>query len=82
MNWDQVAGKWKQFKGSARQHWGKLTDDDLDQIAGSREKFVGIVQERYGIAREDAQKRTDEWLATLRDTEEQKTAPRHSTGRP
>ena len=82
MNWDQVAGKWKQFKGSARQHWGKLTDDDLDQIAGSREKFVGIVQERHGIAKDEAQKRTDEWLATLHDTEQQKAAPRHSTGRP
>ena len=82
MNWDQVAGKWKQFKGSARQHWGKLTDDDLDQIAGNREKFVGIVQERYGIAREEAQKRTDEWLATLRETQQPASAPRHSTGRP
>jgi uncharacterized protein YjbJ (UPF0337 family) len=28
MNWDQIEGKWKQFTGSARQRWGKLTDDD------------------------------------------------------
>jgi uncharacterized protein YjbJ (UPF0337 family) len=27
MNWDQIEGKWKQFTGSARQRWGKLTDD-------------------------------------------------------
>jgi len=67
MNWDQIQGKWKQAKGSLRQQWGKLTDDDLDMIAGSREKFVGLVQERYGIAREEAQKRADEWARSLRE---------------
>ena len=57
MNWDQVQGKWKQFKGSAKQQWGKLTDDDLDFINGKREALIGKLQERYGIAREEAQKR-------------------------
>jgi len=41
MNWDQIAGKWKQVKGSVKQQWGKVTDDDLDFIAGTRDKFVG-----------------------------------------
>jgi len=67
MNWDQIQGKWKQAKGSLKQKWGKLTDDDLDVIAGSRDKFVGKVQERYGIARDEAQKRADEWVKSLRD---------------
>ena len=40
MNWDQIAGKWKQLKGSAKQQWGKLTDDDIDYISGSRDKLV------------------------------------------
>jgi uncharacterized protein YjbJ (UPF0337 family) len=62
MNWDQVEGKWKQVKGSIKQKWGNLTDDDLDYIAGSRDKFVGKLQERYGLAKEEAQKRADEWL--------------------
>jgi hypothetical protein len=39
MNWDQVEGQWKQIKGSAKQQWGKLTDDDLDVIAGKRTSF-------------------------------------------
>jgi uncharacterized protein YjbJ (UPF0337 family) len=62
MNWDQIEGKWKQMKGSVKQRWGKITDDDLDYIAGSRDRFVGRLQERYGMAREDAQKQADEWL--------------------
>lgn len=65
MNWDQVQGKWKQMKGSVKQEWGKLTDDDLDVIGGARDKLVGKIQERYGIAREEAQKRADEWLKTV-----------------
>jgi uncharacterized protein YjbJ (UPF0337 family) len=62
MNWDQMQGKWMQMKGSAKKHWGKLTDDDLEFMAGSRDQFVGRLQERYGIQKEAAQKQADEWL--------------------
>jgi uncharacterized protein YjbJ (UPF0337 family) len=61
MNWDQVEGKWKQFKGSVKQKWGKLTDDDLDVVAGKRDQLVGKIQERYGITKEEAQKQIDDW---------------------
>jgi uncharacterized protein YjbJ (UPF0337 family) len=64
MNWDQVEGKWKQIKGSVKQKWGKFTDDDLDVIAGNRDKLVGKLQERYGIARQEAEKQSDEWCKT------------------
>jgi len=57
MNWDQIEGKWKQLKGSAKQQWAKLTDDDLEYISGNRDRFVGRLQERYGIAKEEAQKK-------------------------
>jgi len=65
MNWDQTEGKWKQLKGSVKEHWGKLTDDDLIMIAGNRDKLIGKVQERYGIAKEEAQRRADEWLKSI-----------------
>ena len=29
MDWNRIEGNWKQFKGSAKEKWGKLTDDDL-----------------------------------------------------
>ena len=61
MNWDQAKGQWTQMKGSVRKQWGKLTDDDLDVIAGEREKLVGKIQERYGIAKEDAEKQIANW---------------------
>ena len=39
MDWNRVEGNWKQVKGSVKQQWGKLTDDDLTQINGSQEKL-------------------------------------------
>ena len=51
MNWDQVEGNWKQFKGKVRARWGKLTDDHLDVIAGKHLELAGKAQEGYGIAK-------------------------------
>lgn len=62
MDWDRIKGQWKQFKGSALNQWGKLTDDDLDQIEGDRMKLEGKIQERYGIAKDEARRQVDEWL--------------------
>ena len=50
------------MKGSLKEKWGKLTDDDLNQINGQRDQLIGKLQERYGIAREEAQRRADDWL--------------------
>ena len=61
MNWDQVEGKWKQLKGSVKERWGKLTDDDLDTIAGKRDQLAGRLQERYGITKEQAETEIDQW---------------------
>lgn len=65
MNWDRIEGKWAQMKGSVKQQWGKLTDDDLDYIAGSREKLVGRLQERYGIAKDAANESADNWYNSM-----------------
>jgi uncharacterized protein YjbJ (UPF0337 family) len=75
MNWDQVQGKWKQIKGQAKTRWGKLTDDDLDVVAGQRDQLVGRIQERYGIAKDQAQREVEEWNRTLdRENESQRIA--------
>lgn len=65
MNWDQVQGKWKEFKGQAQHKWGELTDDDLDKAEGSREEVEGKIQSRYGKTKEEAKEEVDKWLAKL-----------------
>jgi uncharacterized protein YjbJ (UPF0337 family) len=66
MNWDQVEGNWKQFTGKVKEKWGKLTDDDLTAVNGKREALSGRIQERYGIAKEDAERQVDEFLKASR----------------
>lgn len=61
MNSDQLKGMWKQVKGSVKERWGKLTDDDLEVIDGKHDQLVGKIQERYGVARDEAQKQVEEW---------------------
>ena len=77
MNADQMEGNWKQLRGRAKQQWGNLTDDDVEQIAGKREALIGKLQQRYGIVREQAQKKVEEWLKTL-----DKQPAIHATGIP
>jgi uncharacterized protein YjbJ (UPF0337 family) len=73
MNADQIKGKWKQVKGSVKTKWGKLTDDDLDVINGQRDQLIGRIQERYGIAKDDAQRQVDAWSeATQPDVQDAK----------
>jgi uncharacterized protein YjbJ (UPF0337 family) len=69
MNWDQIEGKWKQLMGSARERWGKITDDDWQAIAGKKDQLVGRIQERYGIAKAEAESQADEWSRTLMQSE-------------
>jgi len=57
MAWDQIAGNWKQFKGKIKETWGDLTDDEIDQIAGKRDVLLGKLQERYGMEKDEADRR-------------------------
>lgn len=61
MNNDILAGNWKQFHGMMLEQWGKLTKDDLDVAAGRRDQLVGKVQERYGVAKDEAERQVQEF---------------------
>lgn len=65
MNWERIAGNWKQMKGKVREQWGFLTDDDLDVIAGKRDVLVGKLTEYYGLTRNRAERAVEEFLKGL-----------------
>ena len=65
MNWDQIAGRWKQMTGQVRAKWGELTDDELEQVAGDRDRMVGLIQAKYGDTKDDAERKIDEWMRGL-----------------
>ena len=60
MNTDQMKGNWKQFVGKAKEKWGKLTENDWRIVEGKRDQLVGRIQERYGIARDEAERQIAE----------------------
>ena len=65
MNWDQIGGKWRQAFGKIiKEKWGKLTNDDLQMIGGKRDQLVGKIQERYGIAKDEAERQVNEFSCT------------------
>ena len=76
MNSEQLQGKWKQLKGSVKERWGKLTDEDVDVINGQHDQLIGRIQERYGIAKQEAQSQVDEWITQHRSNEERESARR------
>lgn len=65
MDWTRVEGNWKQMKGSVKERWGELTDDDLTAIAGRRDRLEGVIQERYGYAKERVRREIEDWYRSM-----------------
>ena len=63
VNSDTMQGNWRQLKGMVKEQWGKLTDDDLTYLEGKQDQLAGRIQERYGIAREEAERQVREFRA-------------------
>ena len=68
MNWDRIEGNWKQLKGKTLEQWGRLSSDDFDVIAGKREQLAGKLQERYGIAKDVAERQVNDWVRKADET--------------
>ena len=55
MNHHTLKGQWHELTGKAKQEWGRLTNDDWLQIEGRFDRLAGKIQERYGVARDQAE---------------------------
>jgi len=62
MNKDIFKGKWKELRGSVKEKWGNLTDDDVTKIEGQSEKLVGILQTKYGYSKDKAQEEYNQFM--------------------
>jgi len=62
MNWEGVSAKWMQLKGSAKQKWGRFTDDDLDYVCRNADQLIGLLQEKYAMTKDAAERQAEEWV--------------------
>jgi uncharacterized protein YjbJ (UPF0337 family) len=67
MNWDRIEGNAKQAKSKIKLQWGKLINDDLVVVAGKRDQLVSQIQECYGTARDETERRVEEWEVRNKD---------------
>lgn len=63
MYWDTIKGNWKQMSGKVKEEWGELTDDDVAQAEGDRDQLVGKIQAKYGVAKDEAERQVDSFVA-------------------
>lgn len=61
MNNDIIKGRWRQLTGRIKRQWGRLTEDDLAVVEGTRDYLSGRIQERYGLARDAAERQVREF---------------------
>ena len=62
MNRDRLEGGWKQFGGTVKEQWGRLTHDPRCELAGRRDQLAGRVQQRYGISKEQSARQLKDFL--------------------
>lgn len=65
MNWDQIEGNWREYTGAAKVKWGELTDDEIQQAEGNRERMVGLLQQKYGMAKDAAERELQSFADTF-----------------
>jgi uncharacterized protein YjbJ (UPF0337 family) len=61
MDKDVLKGNFAQLKGRIKQKWGQLTDDEIDEMEGHAEILAGKLQERYGLAKDEAERQAQEF---------------------
>lgn len=66
MDWNEVEGNWKQFTGKVKEKWGELTDDDVTAVNGKRENLLGKLQEKYGYAKDMAEREITDFARDLK----------------
>lgn len=67
MTWDQITGRWLEWRGRIREWWGRQTHNEETMLSGRKDQHIGRIQQRYG--------------ATINDIEQQVGAfERHVAG--
>jgi uncharacterized protein YjbJ (UPF0337 family) len=61
----EIKGDWNIIKGSLKQKWATLTDDDLQFVDGKADELLGRIQKRTGESREAVESAVKEYSSNL-----------------
>ena len=67
MTWRTIERRWDQMKGRVQQQWGELTDDDVALIGGKRDELIGRLEDRYGMAKDSAERAVKFWIEGIKE---------------
>lgn len=62
MNDNIAEGRWKQLRGNAQEQRDIIIGNDLERARGKLAKLGGVLQDKYGYARNQADKKTERRL--------------------
>ena len=62
----EIKGDWNILKGTLKQKWADLTDDDLQYAEGKAEELIGRIQKRTGETREAVENALNESRTDLK----------------
>jgi uncharacterized protein YjbJ (UPF0337 family) len=51
LNVEDIRGQWSIIRGKLKEHWGQLTDDDLQVAGGTIDQLIGRIQKKVGAER-------------------------------
>ncbi|WP_047502981.1 MULTISPECIES: CsbD family protein [unclassified Methylibium] len=60
MHHDRIGGRWKEFKGQARENWGRVTGNQNHVEQGQRERHAGKLQRKHGAYEDEAREQIRE----------------------
>lgn len=61
MNWSNIETGWSDYKANAKQHWSKLTDEQVNDTMGKREQLSSQVQKAYAVNKDEAERQISDW---------------------
>ena len=70
MNWNNIETGWNDFKASAKQQWGKLSDQQINDTQGKRERLATNVQQAYALTKEETERQSSDWQAKQVETKQ------------
>lgn len=57
--------RWSELKSQIRQHWSKLTEDELSGLNGGVDELNSLLRKRYGYGKAQAEIEINKWLHDL-----------------